>query len=219
MTDYEDGIITPGVVGKLSCLSLTMLTLLAMLGRCPRLTVTVGPYGMLSPSDSESVGPVGLYGMLSPSDSEFVGLVGLYGTLSSSDSDSVGPYGMLSPSDSGGPVGPDGTLSLSYLAGILFPAVPAGIPFPVGLDGPVGTLSPSDSDCWPGGPWWDAVHRLFLLVNCHQWILFVGPLRISGRLSVDAPCSLCGAGIGVAPENQTCPSSDAASTSPGGIGR
>ena len=30
------------------------------------------------------------------------------------------------------------------LAGILFSAIPAGIPFPVGPDGPVGTLSPSD---------------------------------------------------------------------------
>ena len=57
----------------------------------------------------------------------------------------VGPYGMLSPSDTAavGPVGPDGTLSSSDLAGILVPAVPAGILSPVG---PYGTLSPSDSD-------------------------------------------------------------------------
>ena len=41
-------------------------------------------------------------------------------------------------------MGPDGTLSSSDHAGILFPAVPAGIPFPVGPDGPVGALSPSD---------------------------------------------------------------------------
>ena len=57
--------------------------------------------------------------------------------------------GTLSPSDSvaAGPVGPDGPLSSSDLAGVLFPAVPAGIPFPVGPAGPVGldgTLSPSN---------------------------------------------------------------------------
>ena len=52
---------------------------------------------------------------------------------------------MLSLSDSVavGPVAPDGTLSSSDLAGILFPAVHAGIPSPVG---PIGPLSPSDSD-------------------------------------------------------------------------
>ena len=38
------------------------------------------------------------------------------------------------------------TLSSSDLAGILFPAIPAGIPFPAGPVGPVGMLSPSDSD-------------------------------------------------------------------------
>ena len=58
--------------------------------------------------------------------------------------------GTLSPSYSvaDGPVGPGGTLSSSDLAGILFPAVPAGIPFPVGTAGPVGlygALSPSDA--------------------------------------------------------------------------
>ena len=47
-----------------------------------------------------------------------------------------------------GPVGPDGTLSSSDPAGILFPAVAAGMLFPAGPVGPVGTLSPSDdSDC------------------------------------------------------------------------
>ena len=43
-------------------------------------------------------------------------------------------------------MGPDGTLSTSDLAGILIPAVPAGIPSPVGSVGPVGpvgTLSTS----------------------------------------------------------------------------
>ena len=42
-----------------------------------------------------------------------------------------------------------GTLSLSDIAGTLFPTIPAGIPFPVGPVipvGPCGTLSPSDSD-------------------------------------------------------------------------
>ena len=43
-----------------------------------------------------------------------------------------GTVGTLSPSDSDY-VGPDGTLSSSDPAGILFPAVPAGMPFPVGL--------------------------------------------------------------------------------------
>ena len=61
----------------------------------------------------------------------------------------TGPVGTLSPSDSYsvGPVGPDGTLSSSDLAGILFPAVPAGIPIPVDAVGPVGPdgmLSSSD---------------------------------------------------------------------------
>ena len=67
---------------------------------------------------------------------------------------SPGVVGMLSPSgfDSVGPVGPDGMLSSSDLAGILFPAVPAGIPFPVGPVGPYGTLSPSDS-VGPVGPY------------------------------------------------------------------
>ena len=62
-------------------------------------------------------------GTLSPSDYVAVGTVCLYGTLSSSD-----------------------------LAGMLFPAVPAGIPFPVCPVGPYGTLSPSDSESV--GPWW-----------------------------------------------------------------
>ena len=73
-------------------------------------------------------------------------------------------------------MGPDGTLSSSDLTGVLVPAIPAGMPFPVGPvgpDGPFGTLSPSDSDsvgpvgpngtlspsdfeyAGPGGPCWD----------------------------------------------------------------
>ena len=121
----------------------------------------VGPYGTLSPSDSDSAGTVGPYGMLSPSESDSVVPVDPYGTLSPSDSDSVdpvGPNGMLSPSDSVavGPVGPDGTLFSSDLARILFPAVPAGMPFPVGPVGPVGlngTLFPSDTAAvGPVGP-------------------------------------------------------------------
>ena len=100
---------------------------------CEDCVVMPGVVGTLSPSDSDSVGP--------------------YGTLSPSDSDGpVGPYGRLSPYDSDS-VGPDGTLSSSDLAGILFPAVPAGIPFPVGPVGPFGTMSPSDSDSvFPVGP-------------------------------------------------------------------
>ena len=66
---------------------------------CANCIVMPGTVGTLSPSDSDSVGPVGPVGTLSPSDS-----------------------------DSVGPVGPDGTLFSSNLAGILFPAVPAGIP-------------------------------------------------------------------------------------------
>ena len=67
----------------------------------------------------------GAVGTLSPSDSDSVGPVGHVGTLSPSDSDSIGPVGL------------DGTLSSSDHAGILFPAVPAGIPFPVGPVVPV----------------------------------------------------------------------------------
>ena len=114
---------------------------------------------MLSPSDSD--GPDGtlssfdLAGILFPAIPAGIpfpvgsnGPVGSYGTQSPSDSDYVGPCGTLSPSDSDS-VGPGGTLSSSDLAGILFSAVPAGIPFPVGPDGlvgPFGMLSPSDSD-------------------------------------------------------------------------
>ena len=71
-------------------------------------------------------------------------------SLSNQLSDILGHVGTLSPSDSDS-VGPDGTLSSSDLAGILFLAVPAGIPFPVGPVGPVGMLSPPDSD-GPVGP-------------------------------------------------------------------
>ena len=45
-------------------------------------------------------------------------------------------------------VDPGGTLPSSDLAGMLFPAVPAGIPFSMGHVGPIvpcGTRSPSDS--------------------------------------------------------------------------
>ena len=47
-------------------------------------------------------------------------------------------------------MGPDGTLSSSDLAGILFPAVPAGIPFPVGPDGPVGSVGTLSSSVFAG---------------------------------------------------------------------
>ena len=94
---------------------------------------------------SDYVGPVGACGTLSPTDSKYVGPVGPYGKPSPSDSDSVGhvgPYGTLSPSDTAavGAGGPDGTLSSSDPARVLFPAVPAGIPSPVGLIGSYGTL-------------------------------------------------------------------------------
>ena len=75
--------------------------------------------GTLSPSDSDSVGPVGPYGTPSPSASDYVVLVNPGGTLSSSD-----------------------------LAGMMVQAVPAELPFPVGPvgpTGPVGTLPPCDS--------------------------------------------------------------------------
>ena len=56
-----------------------------------------GAVGTLSPSDSESVGPVGLFGTLSPSDSDYVGPAGPYGTLFPSDSEFVALlYGTLS---------------------------------------------------------------------------------------------------------------------------
>ena len=74
----------------------------------------------------------GAVGTLSPSDSASVGPVGPVGTLSPSDSVSVGQDD------------PDGMLS--DFVGMLFPAVPAGIPFPVcpvGPVGPDGTLSSS----------------------------------------------------------------------------
>ena len=57
--------------------------------------------------------------------------------------------GTLSPYDSvaAGPGGTDGPLSSSDWPRVLVPAVPAGIPFPVGPAGSVGlegTLSPSN---------------------------------------------------------------------------
>ena len=111
----------------------------------PRLLAGVASPASVTVDKGGKISPYRPYGTLSPSDSDSVGP---YGTLSPSDSDSVGPCGMLSPSDSVavGPVGPDGTLSSSNLAGILFSAVPPGIPLPLGPVGPVGpygTLSPS----------------------------------------------------------------------------
>ena len=143
-TGCKAGAMMPGAVGTLSP---SVSDSVGPVGPYGRLSPSdsvgpVGLYGTLSPSDSESVGP---YGTLSPSDSDSVGPDGLYGTLSPSDSESVGLYGTLSPSDSVGPVGPDGTLSTSDLTGILIPAIPVGIPFPVD---PVG----------PCGPCWDVVH-------------------------------------------------------------
>ena len=110
----------------------------------------VGPYGTLSPSDSEPAGSVGPYvaggpvgpdGTLSPfisdpagPDGPYVasGPVGPYGTLSPSDSE---PAGSVGPYVAGGPVGPYGTLSPSDSepAGSVGPCVAGG---PVGPDGP-----------------------------------------------------------------------------------
>ena len=109
----------------------------------------VRPIGLCvtqSPSDFEPVGP----------DGPYVGPVGPCGTQSPSDFEIVGPdgpyVGPVGPSDSElakGPVGPGGTLSSPDSAGILFPAMPAGILLPVGPVGPIGsygTLCLSDSD-------------------------------------------------------------------------
>ena len=167
MNVCKDGVIVPGVDGALSSSDLAGILFPAVPAGIPFSVDPVGPvgpYGTLSPSDSDSVGPVGPDGTLSSTDLAGilcpavpagipfpvcpvgpVGHVGLCGTLSPSDSDSVGL------------VGPDGTLSSSDLAEILFPAVSAGIPFPVGPVSPVGpsgTLSPSDLEnagvleCW-----------------------------------------------------------------------
>ena len=64
----------------------------------------------------------------------------------------VGLDGTLSPANnvSGVLWDPGGTLPSSDLAGMLLPAIPAGIPFSVGPVGLCGALSPSDSD--PAGP-------------------------------------------------------------------
>ena len=133
----------------------------------------------------------GTVGTLSPSDSD-----GPVGTLSLSDSDYVGPDGTLSSSDLAGilfpavptgipfpvgPVGPDGTLSSSDHAGILFSAVPAGIPFRAG---PVGTLSPSDfGSVGPLGP--------------------VGTLSLSDRAGVLSPTVPVGEPSPVDPDDET----------------
>ena len=136
------GYLASGPVDK-TVRSLAGVTYLSSGTGCTAGAMMPGAIGTLFPPDSDSIGPVGPYGTLSPPDSDSVGPVGPYGTPSPSDSDPVGPvgpFGMLSPSDSDpvGPVGPRGMLSTSDLAGILVPAVPAGIPFPVGPVGPVG---------------------------------------------------------------------------------
>ena len=59
---------------------------------CEDCIMVSGVVGTLSPSISDSVGPVGHVGTLSPSDSDSVG--------------PVGPCGMLPPSDPDGPKGP-----------------------------------------------------------------------------------------------------------------
>ena len=97
--------------------------MLARVGRCPHLTLNLlarmarmARMGRC-PRLNLTAGPVGLCGMLCPPD-----------TVAK------------------GPVGPGGTLSSPDTAGILFPAMPAGILLPVGPVGPIDSLSPSDSD-------------------------------------------------------------------------
>ena len=56
---------------------------------------SVGPYGMLPPSDYTPVHPVGPFGTMSTSDSDYVGPVGPFGTLSMSGAVSDGPTGQV----------------------------------------------------------------------------------------------------------------------------
>ena len=69
----------------------------------------VGPYGTLSPIDSDPAGPVGPY---------VAG--GTHGTLSPFFSDPAGPVG---PYVAGGPVGPYGTLS-ALASALMGPVAP-----------------------------------------------------------------------------------------------
>ena len=133
-----------------------LLALWARLGRCPHLTVTlgpagpyvaggpVGPDGTLSPFIHNHAGPAGRHVAIGP--------VGPFGTLSPSEFHPAGPAG---PYVAGGPVGPDGTLSpfIPNHTG------PAGRHVTIGLMGPFGTLSPPDcyspglmGPCVAGGP-------------------------------------------------------------------
>ena len=134
------------------------------------LECVTGPYGTLSPSDRDSVGPIGPFGTLSPSDSDSDGPVGPCGTLSPSDLvGPVGPCGMLFPSDSDSvsPVGPYGTLSTSDST-------------PVGPVGPYGMLSPSDP-VGPVGPY-GTLFPLACLGCCpHRILLLLAPLAHMGR--------------------------------------
>ena len=149
----------------------------------------VGPYGTLSPFDTEHVGPVGPYaagwpvgpyGMLSPSDSEPAGSVGPYVA-----GGPVGPYGMLSPfnSDPAGPVGPYVSGGPIGMYGTLSPSdsEPVGPYVAGGPVGPYGTLSPFSHDSAGPLPSWALVGRCphpilleccfrpCLLGYCSQW--------------------------------------------------
>ena len=117
----------------------------------------------------------------------------------------ISACGTLSPFESiaVGPVGPDGPLSSSDLAGVLVLAVPAG--FPVGPDSPVGldgTLSPSNYVSGvlvdPGGtlPSSDLAGMLFPAV----------PAGIPFSVGPVGPVGLCG----------TLPSSDSEPAGPDG---
>ena len=96
----------------------------------------------------------------------------------------ISACGTQSPSDSVavGPGGPDGPLSSSDLAGVLVPAMPVGIPFPVGPAGPVGldgTLSPSK--------FISILIKVF--INIHQVVIIYYNFRyILGLLEFNVSC-------------------------------
>ena len=97
-----------------------------------------GPYGTLSPPDSESVGP---YGTLSPSNFDSIGPVGPDGTLSTSDL-----AGILIPAV---PVGIPSPVGLVGPVGRLSPFDPGDRPSPFAP--PVGDMSSVDPARGGGG--------------------------------------------------------------------
>ena len=143
------------------------------------------PIGAVNPAGSDGLcvagGPVGPYGTLSPSDSDPAGSDGPYvaggpvgpdGTLSPFISDPAGPFGTLFSSDSdpadsdgpyvaGGPVGPFGMLCP-------FISDPA---YPDGPDGPYGPYVPRLGHCLrlTLRYWWTLM-GCSLLLTLHQGI-------------------------------------------------